>query len=160
MAHVNQLQQRHAAVQGHFKDSILAELANHANVAQFASFGPGAEPAIRHVCIYGASTGEFKTVEGAVADLIRKSVERSVNVRAFDPEQPKSHEFLYGLSDVAEAVGHVRRLAAEGLFTIANETVDVGDGGVSGVIYGGVIEFAPDDTPRCVETSRSSIVLA
>jgi hypothetical protein len=37
------------------------------------------------------------------------------------------------------------------LFVIANETVDVSDGGVSGVIQGGVIEFAPDDTPRCVE---------
>ena len=29
--------------------------------------------------------------------------------------------------------------------------MDVSDGGVSGVIQGGVIEFEPDDTPRCVE---------
>jgi len=39
----------------------------------------------------------------------------------------------------------VRNMSAEGLFVIANETVDVSDGGVSGVIQGGVAEFAPDD---------------
>lgn len=151
MAHVNQLQQGRSAVQGHFKDAILAELATHGNVAQFVSFEPGAKPAIRHVCAQRASNSDFKTVEGAVAELLRTSVEHSINVRAFDPEQPRSHEFLYGLTDVTEVAGHIRRLAAQGLFTIANETVDVSDGGVSGVVYGGIIEFAPDDTPRCVE---------
>ena len=45
----------------------------------------------------------------------------------------------------------LERLTADGLHTIVNETVDVSDGGVSGVAQGGVIEFAPDDTPRCVE---------
>jgi hypothetical protein len=53
--------------------------------------------------------------------------------------------------DVGAIVGAVRRLGAQGLYTIANETIDVGDGGVSGVAYGGVLEFAPADTPRCVE---------
>ncbi len=45
----------------------------------------------------------------------------------------------------------LHRLLGEGLFVIANETVDVRDGGVSGVAQGGVLEFSPDDTPRCVE---------
>jgi hypothetical protein len=48
-------------------------------------------------------------------------------------------------------LGVVDRLARQGLFTIVNETVDVNDGGVSGVLLGDVIEFAPKDTPRCVE---------
>lgn len=148
---MSRLQQGLPAVRGHFKDAILAELATHGNVAQFVSFEPGAEPAIRHICAQRASDTDFQTVEGAVAELLRTSVEHSVNVRAFDPEQPRSHEFLYGLTDVTEVAGHIRRLAAQGLFTIANETVDVSDGGVSGVVYGGVVEFAPDDTPRCVE---------
>ena len=34
---------------------------------------------------------------------------------------------------------------------IANETVDIHDGGVSGVMMGDMIEFGPDDTPRIVE---------
>ena len=42
-------------------------------------------------------------------------------------------------------------MAAEGLYTILNETVDVQDGGVSGVAFGDTLEFAPGDTPRCVE---------
>jgi hypothetical protein len=50
---------------------------------------------------------------------------------------------------VAESA--VERLSLQGLHVIANETIDVHDGGVSGVVLGGTIEFAPDDTPRCVE---------
>ncbi len=46
---------------------------------------------------------------------------------------------------------HLDRLAAERLHLIVNETVDIHDGGVSGVAHGGIIEFAPDDTPRAVE---------
>jgi hypothetical protein len=42
-------------------------------------------------------------------------------------------------------------LTAKGFYTIANETIDVSDGGVSGVVQGTAVEFAPDDTPRCVE---------
>src|SRR5205085_475757 len=50
-----------------------------------------------------------------------------------------------------QIVENVRRLAASGLYTILNETIDVRDGGVSGVVLGDIIEFAPGDTPRCVE---------
>ena len=45
----------------------------------------------------------------------------------------------------------LRSRAGEDLFTIANETIDVTDGGVSGVALGGLVEFAPGDTPRVVE---------
>jgi hypothetical protein len=37
------------------------------------------------------------------------------------------------------------------LFVIVNETVDVNDGGVSGVAHANVVEFAPGETPRVVE---------
>jgi hypothetical protein len=74
-----------------------------------------------------------------------------VNVRSFQPDNPRSREFVYGVTTAEETLAHVVRLSGEGLFTIVNETVDVSDGGVSGVIQGGIIEFAPDDTPRCVE---------
>lgn len=74
-----------------------------------------------------------------------------MNVRSYLPDSPRSQEFVYGLTTVDDAVSALGRLAADGLFVIANETVDVTDGGVSGVAEGNVIEFAPDDTPRCVE---------
>ena len=65
--------------------------------------------------------------------------------------EPKSREFLYGRTDAAEILAELRRCRPTGLYTIVNETIDVHDGGVSGVAFGDVLEFAPGDTPRCVE---------
>lgn len=141
----------HLGGDGHYKDAILDRLAGHANVAQFVSFAPGGEPALRFVRLARSESRLPRTVEGAVAAVLSGAPEGSVNVRAFDPSQPKAHEFIYGLTSLADVASEVRRLARSGLHTIVNETVDVGDGGVSGVMYGGVIEFAPGDTPRCVE---------
>jgi hypothetical protein len=133
-----------------FKDVVLNELARHGNVAQFVSFGPDLR--LRYSRILGhAPNVRFDTLEEAVSALMKTSPERSINVRTYHPAHPKSREFVYGLRDVAEAVRRVRRFADEGLYTIVNETVDVNDGGVSGVCLGNVIEFAPQDTPRCVE---------
>ena len=41
--------------------------------------------------------------------------------------------------------------ASKGLHTILNETIDINDGGVSGVSFANIIEFAPFDTPKCVD---------
>ena len=79
------------------------------------------------------------------------SADKSVNVRSYEPFSPQSREFVYGLKNVSEAVAAVERLSSEGLYTIVNETIDVHDGGVSGVLMGPLLEFSPDDTPRCVE---------
>jgi hypothetical protein len=135
----------------HYKDAVLNRLAQSGNVAQFASFGPGPEPRLRFARL-GRQTGRpLDSVSEAINALLEGSAEHSVNVRSFDPAQPKAHEFIYGLTDRDTATAAVRRLAAEGLYTIVNETIDVKDGGVSGVSYGGVLEFAPGDTPRSVE---------
>jgi len=133
-----------------FKDAVLDQLARHANVAQFVSFSPHMEQRFARVFGYAAKR-QFTDLATASASLLAASGEHSVNVRSFDPASPKSREFVYGLKTVDEIVGNVRRLAASGLYTILNETIDVNDGGVSGVVLGDVIEFAPGDTPRCVE---------
>jgi hypothetical protein len=135
---------------GHYKDAILAELSQRGNIAQFVSFDAHT-CAVRFICVSNPPREAPVTVEECAAMLLARSSEQSVNVRAFDPHQPKSNEFIYGLRDSDEVSAHVRRLALAGLYTIINETVDVGDGGVSGVSYGGIIEFSPDDTPRAVE---------
>lgn len=137
----------------HRKDASLDKLARWGNVAQFVSYEPiegqGRQTFAR---IRGYEPNHtFASLEEAVQALLNAAPDASVNVRSYTPDSPRSREFVYGLIDAGEAVGVLRRLLAEGLHVIVNETVDVRDGGVSGVVQGGVMEFAPDDTPRCVE---------
>ncbi len=137
---------------GLYKDAILDHLAEFANVAQFVSFSPDPVPRVRYSRIRGVPPSEeLGSMEGAVSALIARSVDHSVNVRSYRPQQPRSNEFIYGLTDPLEAMAAIRRLASAGLYTIVNETIDVRDGGISGVAYGDILEFAPGDTPRCVE---------
>lgn len=131
-----------------FKDSVLHRLAESANVAQFVSFDPAAQQ--RHARIRGYETDHsFASISDAAEALLQSS--GSVNVRSFEPQSAKSREFIYGLTRLDDVVSQVERLASQGLYTIVNETIDVNDGGVSGVALGNVVEFAPSDTPRCVE---------
>jgi hypothetical protein len=134
------------------KDAVLDRLGNVANVAQFVSFEPGHDPQQRFSRVWGYEPNQrFGGCESGVRTVLETSPEESVNVRSFRPDRPKESEFLYGLSSVKEVVRAVRRLAADGFYTIVNETVDVNDGGVSGVSYAGILEFVPGDTPRGVE---------
>lgn len=134
------------------KDQSLDELARVINVAQFVSYAPGADVRQRYARVIDFAPNEvFEDLPRAVSTLMRRSPEGSLNVRSFREDDPRSNEFLYGLKHEDEVVAAVRRITASGLFAIVNETVDVRDGGVSGVVQGGVVEFAPDDTPRCVE---------
>jgi len=140
-----------AASSPQYKDAILDELAEVGNVAQFVSFAPGLQPQLRFVRLRDLHEQKVSSIDDAISALMERSVQRSVNVRSFHPDNPKANEFIYGLTDI-DAVAHaVRRLAKQGLYTIVNETIDVKDGGVSGVSYGGILEFAPGDTPRAVE---------
>ena len=134
----------------HHKDDILAELARMANVAQFVSFTPNLRQT--HSLVRGYDPDHlFRGVEEAVGAILDASPERSVNIRSFDPASPKSQPFPYGLTTEAEVLSHLRELAGGGLHVIVCETVDVADGGVSGVVHGDIMEFSPGDTPRCVE---------
>lgn len=135
------------------KDRSLDELARIGNVAQFVSFAPETGTAAQQFSrVAGHEPNvRFSTNRNALAELLAASVERSINLRSFTPDSPQSRDFRYGLKSLDEASSLLESLLADGMFVIANETVDVHDGGVSGVIQGGVIEFSPDDTPRCVE---------
>jgi hypothetical protein len=74
-----------------------------------------------------------------------------VNVRSFSSKSSKGNAFLYGVESVDDVISAVHQLAYKGLITIVNETIDIRDGGVSGVVHGDIVEFAPESTPRCVE---------
>lgn len=133
-----------------FKDAVLDKLNVVANIAQFVSFAPDLSQRFSSVRGY-AGNFPFASIETAAAALLKASPEGSVNVRSFTPANSKSREFIYGLKTTHDVSAVVRRLASGGLYTIVNETVDVNDGGVSGVLIGDILEFAPGDTPRCVE---------
>lgn len=137
----------------HFrKDESLNRLADSINVAQFISYSPGKSPKQEYARVLGyLPNHKFKGIRIGLEELMRCSPELSLNVRSFTPEDPRSNEFLYGLTSVDDVEAAVRRIAGAGSYVIVNETVDVKDGGVSGVYWGGTVEFAPDDTPRCVE---------
>lgn len=131
------------------KDDVLFDLARVYNVAQFVSFEKG-EPAVRHHVVRGLT--EFRGgLEDALAVLFEASHSGSINVRSFTAERPAGNPFHPGMTTVSEAAALIRKLAREGFYTIANETLDTHDGGVSGVVAGGIIEFAPCATPRAVE---------
>jgi hypothetical protein len=135
------------------KDASLDRLAELINVAQFVSYEPlRRKPKQAYSRVLGEEPNHvFSGIREAAETLLERSADRSVNVRSFTPESPLSREFIYGLKSVDDVTGAVLRLTREGLHTIINETVDIHDGGVSGVILGNLIEFAPDDTPRAVE---------
>lgn len=140
-----------------YKDQILNDMAETVNVAQFVSFAP--DMTQRFCRILGLTPNhKFKTVGEAVETLLNASPEHSVNVRCFKPEQLQGNEFHYGLTKAATVVDHVLRLAGEGYHTIINETIDVNDGGVSGVSQGSCVEFAPGVTPRFVENAEGASI--
>jgi hypothetical protein len=133
------------------KDDRLDRLAEAGNVAQFVSFSAGPEPRLRHHRIVGDPELDPARPDEAIEELLSRARSGSINVRSFRPDRDKGCPFHYGIRSAPEAARLVRNLAQDGLYTIVNETVDVEDGGISGVAMGGILEFAPDDTPRAVE---------
>lgn len=134
------------------KDDVLARLAATHNVAQFVSVGAGDPPRLRHVVMRDAPDG-LTDLREAIDLLLRRSRDGLVNVRTFDPAGVgRSLKFHRDLSEVEPVLAAVTAAAQAGTFSIVNEVIDVSDGGVSGVALPEVVEFAPDDTPRVVET--------
>lgn len=130
------------------KDDQLVILASEHNIAQFVSFGPGHLPELRHCKIRGI-TGPFADAEHAVKRLLE--IAPSCNIRTFHSYPARSTPFHYQLTGLDEVMALLKAYARQGYYTIVNETIDVNDGGVSGVALGGLLEFAPQDTPRAVE---------
>jgi len=135
-----------------YKDQILDHLAYTANVAQFVSFAPGSLLTQRYCRIRNFEPNHsFTSAQEALRALIERSPEGTVNIRSFDPVRPEGNPLVKRLRSLDHIQAKLRELGEAGLYTIVNETIDESDGGVSGVCYRGVIEFAPDANPRCVD---------
>jgi len=133
----------------HYKDAVLNDLASVANIAQFVSFGPEGQ---RFSRVKGFTANHlFPSTRDAVAALLAQAPDGMVNVRSFWPERLTGVPLVYGLTTVDSVMEVLRDKATQNLHTIVNETIDIKDGGVSGVVLGDVIEFAPWTTPQSVD---------
>ncbi|MBU1335969.1 MAG: hypothetical protein KJ944_17335 [Alphaproteobacteria bacterium] len=143
----------HSAGPDFRKDATLDRLAERFNVAQFVSFSPSASGPRQEYCRLSGlpANHRFTTTEEAVQALFERSGEGTVNIRTFSEASSQSREFLYALQDAETVLDALARFSSEGSFAIVNETIDVSDGGVSGVILDDIVEFRPDATPRGVE---------
>ena len=150
MPHVHNETKHGGIMSEHRKDRRLDELASAGhNVAQFAAYTPTGESTYNR--ILGESSNKAFDIEVAAELLLARADSRLVNVRSFDPSDPKSKPFDFGLATVDAIAASARARMQEGLHFILNENVPTDDGGVSGVQIGNVIEFTPFDTPRGVE---------
>lgn len=136
------------------KDVLLAQASAIYNVAQFASFGPDGE--LRFEVLAGSPpTASRRDLYQVAGDLLARC--GSVNIRTFKDSESKSTDFIYGLTELDEIVALAQGYLSAGFFVILNETIDIHDGGVSGVSMAGITEFSPDATPRVVENADGSV---
>jgi hypothetical protein len=134
------------------KDEVLDAIASFDfNVAQFVSFSPyNLKQRFGRIHNYKANHN-FESATEAIAALFANAQEKKVNVRTFKPDITKGNPFNRGLKSIDEVVDLITKYSADGYFVIVNESIDIYDGGVSGVVMGNLIEFSPKDTPKSVD---------
>lgn len=139
-----------------FKDEVLNDLASDTNVAQFISYGPDLKQ--RYSRLFSMKPNiRFSDIRDAIEALFKASAYNKLNIRTYYPDSHQSQPFVYGLTEMKDVLYNLITLSEKGLFLILHETIDVNDGGVSGVLHSGVIEFSPGVTVRFVEQSTDPI---
>lgn len=120
------------------------------NIARYISITPNME--IRYINI-SVDNNYSENLRECITNLITISKTKSVNIRSFSTECMKGNELIYGkkIDNIDEIINLIETNCKNNKYSIVNETIDVNDGGVSGVVFGNIVEFAPNDTPKCVE---------
>lgn len=123
------------------------------NVAQFVSFGPNKELIPRYIHINNFECRDNLSNREIIEKLILTAPSKLVNIRSFSPEIMKGNKLILGkgIDDIDEILDIIKQNSMEDKYSIINENIDINDGGVSGVILGDMVEFSPEDTPKCVE---------
>lgn len=126
---------------------------NLGNIAQYVSFSPFDNDIPRHVHVSKYSYSDTCDIKTLIEILISTSKYKAVNIRSFSSEVMKGNKFVYNkkLEDMNEILQVLQENRLGGKYSIVNENIDINDGGVSGVVLGDIIEFAPYDTPKCVD---------
>lgn len=137
------------------KDEKLNDLITNekVNIAQFVSFEPDLKLEPRFIHINSFKDKKSISRKDVLKELILSAGSRSVNIRSFSPKVMKGNRLVIGkgIEDLDEILDIIKENSLEGKYSIVNENIDINDGGVSGVILGDVVEFSPEDTPKCVE---------
>lgn len=133
------------------KDEKLIHLLNtrNYNIANFFSVTPNMKIINKTFDI----DEEKNDLRAHILQLLKLASSKSVNIRSFSEDKPKGNRFVYGNTeaDIDEILKVIKQNCEEGKYSIIDETIDTHDGGVSGVFYNDILEFSPNDTPRCVE---------
>ena len=135
-------------------DKLYNIVANNlGNIAQFISVSPNDDEKVKYVYIRKHTFKDKSNLKLMIEKLIDASLYKAVNIRSFSPEMMKGSRFVYNkrIEDLEEIIRIIEENILEGKYSIINENIDINDGGVSGVILGDVIEFSPNDTPKCVD---------
>ena len=124
-----------------------------ANIAQFVSFKPGDEININYICKRDFIYKNNQTFVDIIMCLIDSSPSGTVNIRSFSSQTMKGNKIIMNKSikELNEIINIIKSNTINGKYSIINENIDINDGGVSGVVLGNIIEFAPEDTPKCVD---------
>lgn len=134
------------------KDDKLAYINDmkKGNIAQYISVSPDGE--IKHIKISDFDSCAIGLKE-LIIKLISSSRSNAVNVRSFSSNVMKGNKLVYNknIKDIDEVIQIITDNCRMNKYSIVNENIDINDGGVSGVVFGDIIEFAPKDTPKCVD---------
>ncbi|NFS29462.1 hypothetical protein FDF12_03975 [Clostridium botulinum] len=137
------------------KDEKLDYLVTNkvANVAQFISFEPNSNLKTRFIHINNFDNSKEISSKKLIEKLILSAPSKAVNIRSFSRKAMKGNKLVYnkGIDDIEEILKTIEENSLDNKYSIVNENIDINDCGVSGVVLGEVIEFSPEDTPKCVE---------
>lgn len=140
---------------GNMKDEKLDNLITNVktNIAQFVSFAPDLTIEPRFVHINNFEYDKSISRRDIIKKLILSAPSQTVNIRSFSSKEMKGNKLVIGkgIEELDDILNAIKQNSAEGKYSIVNENIDINDCGVSGVALGDVIEFSPEDTPKCVE---------
>lgn len=134
-------------------DKLNLMVQQNINVAQFISIDRTNINKPKYVHIYNKQFNNDVDIRSIIKELILASNSKAVNIRSFSENKTKGNKFVMNkkIEDIDEIYQIIKENADNDLDSIINENIDICDGGVSGVVVGDIIEFSPNDTPRCVE---------
>lgn len=123
------------------------------NIAQFISFEPKSNLKTRFIHINNFDNNKETSAKKLIEKLILSAPSKAVNIRSFSEKAMKGNKLVYnkGINDIDEILNTIKENSLNNKYSIVNENIDINDCGVSGVALGDVIEFSPEDTPKCVE---------
>lgn len=126
---------------------------NIANIAQYISIEPNSGLKAKFVHISGLSNKENMSTKELIKKLIETAPSKSVNIRSFSSSARKGNTLILNrkIEDIDDILSTIDTNSQMGKYSIINENISIHDGGVSGVVLGNIIEFCPDDTPKCVD---------